>query len=196
MAFCGSCGKEVADDVKFCPHCGNDTGVAASDAGSAQVVPGAKAQMDVFRIVSLVIMGITMLSIFLPTLTMKVWFVKESVNIFYLWKAKLGFLFYVVLVIATLACIACIALGAKVYYDIIKKNSSANEKQMIHLAMWSEVVAMVAVLIISWIMNADADMNICSLGFFGWVMLILSLLNIFVVTNKNVTDKIMGAIKK
>lgn len=205
MAFCGSCGNEVADGVKFCPHCGKDTGVAAaSTEGSAQVVPGAKVQMDVFKIVSLVIMGITMISIFLPTLSMSAFGETESVNIIQLWEAKIGFLYYVFVLIATLGCIVCIGMGAKVLYDIFMKNSNANEKQMIHLSMWGEVAAMVAVLIVSWIMNSEIKKmsygfvggNICGLSFMGWLMLILALLNIFVVTNKSITDKIMGMIKK
>ena len=125
MAFCGSCGKEVADGVKFCPHCGNDTGVAGA-AGSAQVVPGAKAQMDVFRIASLVIMGISMLSVFLPTLTLDAWIIKMKFSILNMWFefGDLGmgmFLVYLFLVVATLGCVLCIGMGVKVFLDIFKK---------------------------------------------------------------------------
>jgi uncharacterized membrane protein len=57
MAFCGNCGTQVQDGVKFCPSCGGQIGAApAQQAQPGQrqqtgyippVVPGAPAQTDI-----------------------------------------------------------------------------------------------------------------------------------------------------
>jgi len=41
MAFCGNCGKEMKDDVKFCPSCGASvTGKPAKQAAQAEEIQG------------------------------------------------------------------------------------------------------------------------------------------------------------
>jgi len=41
MAFCSSCGAEVAGNAAFCPKCGKPTGVAAPAAGTGMASAGA-----------------------------------------------------------------------------------------------------------------------------------------------------------
>lgn len=46
MAFCSKCGKELADDAKFCANCGTPVGGAASEGSTAGIGDKAKAAAD------------------------------------------------------------------------------------------------------------------------------------------------------
>jgi len=43
MAFCSNCGKELSEDVKFCPYCGAATGAAAGSTATGAAANGAAA---------------------------------------------------------------------------------------------------------------------------------------------------------
>lgn len=194
MAFCESCGKEIGDGVKFCPYCGKDTGINIVNTTSpVQVVPGAKPQMDVFKIISLVITVFAMLGIFLPVVELDYW-IEEKMSIIEAWKIATGFFgdegffIYLMLFVATVFAVLCIGLGVRALIAVFRNTKGADTEQMIRVSMWCEVISMAVLLVLTWIINIDFGTDMLGLAFLGWSMLIVALLNIYVFTNQKVKD--------
>ncbi len=192
MAFCGSCGKEIGDSVKFCPYCGKDTGLDVSRVdGPVQVVPGVKPKTDIFQIISWVITVFAMLGMFLPIAGIDYW-IKKDINLISAWDyatsffGDKGFFVYVMLFVATVFAVLCIGLAIRAFIVIFKKTRGVDTDKAIRLSAWCEAISMVTVLVLTWIINIDFGTNMLGLTFVGWIMLIVTLLNIFVFTNKNV----------
>lgn len=57
MKYCGTCGKEIAEGVAFCPGCGCATGTAAAPAPAPVSVPKKAKLAQLFGILSVLLLA-------------------------------------------------------------------------------------------------------------------------------------------